>query len=160
MTADPDDELTLQEMADRFRIQDLLYREARAIDTRDWSLWRTCYTEDADIDWRGNDAIRARRDEAGEWLSKVSENFPAPAYQHFCANIEIDLDGDHARTRTLQLIPISLPSGDGGRQMGFCGIWFEDELVRVGRGWKIARRVERLAWRHNFPEGHVTPDVS
>jgi hypothetical protein len=109
MTSDPGDELTLQEMADRFRIQDLLYREARAIDTRDWSLWRTCYTEDADIDWRGNDAIRARRDEAGEWLSKVSENFPAPAYQHFCANIEIDLEGDHARTRTLQLIPISLP---------------------------------------------------
>lgn len=155
---DAEDELTLQEMADRFRIQDLLYREARAIDTRDWGLWRSCYTEGADIDWRENGAIRDRRDAAGAWLAKVCENFPVPAYQHFVTNVEIDIDGDTATTRQLQLIPISLESPGGGRQIAFSGIWFEDRLVRDGRDWKIAKRVERLAWRHNFPDRYETPD--
>ena len=159
MDMSEDDLLLLREMADRVRIQDLLYREARAIDTRDWDLWRTCYTEDADVDWRENDAIRAPRDEAGAWLAKICENFVMPAYQHFVTNIEIRLLGDSAETRQLQLIPISLASPGGGRQIAFSGIWFEDELVRDGRDWKIAKRVERLAWRHNFPEAYQTPEA-
>jgi len=155
-----DDEMTLREMADRFRIQDLLYREARAIDERDWELWRSCYTEDADIDWRENGAIRDRRDAAGAWLASVCENFPQPAYQHFVTNIEIQIDGDSAQTRQLQLIPISLASPGGGRQIAFSGIWFEDILRRVESVWKIATRVEKLAWRHNFPPEYATPEVA
>lgn len=146
------------EMRDRVRIQDLLYREARAIDTRDWPLWHACFTEDADIDWRENGAIRGQRDEVGRWFIKVCENFPVPAYQHFITNVEITLEGDVARSRSLQLIPISLASPGGGRQIAFSGIWFEDELVRAGKDWKIAKRVERLAFRHNFPEAYETPD--
>jgi hypothetical protein len=157
---DREDELTLREMADRFRIQDLLYREARAIDERDWELWRSCYTEDADIDWRENGAIRDRRDAAGAWLASVCENFPLPAYQHFVTNIEMRIDGDSAQTRQLQLIPISLASPGGGRQIAFSGIWFEDTLRREGRAWKIATRLEKLAWRHNFPDQYQTPDVA
>jgi hypothetical protein len=153
-----DDIRDLREMRDRFRIQDLLHREARAIDTRDWELWRSCFTPDADIDWRENDAIRAPRDEAGDWLAKICENFPVPAYQHFVTNIEIWFDGDRARSRQLQLIPISL-AVPGGRQIAFSGIWFEDSLVRDGADWKIEKRVERLAFRHNFPENYETPEA-
>lgn len=109
-------------------------------------------------DWRENGAIRDRRDAAGAWLAKVCENFPVPAYQHFVTNVEIDIDGDTATTRQLQLIPISLKSPGGGRQMAFSGIWFEDRLVRDGGDWKIAKPVERLAWRHNFPDRYETPD--
>lgn len=158
MEIDQDELLLWRELADRTRIQDLLYREARAIDTRDWALWRTCYTEDADLDWRDNGGIQAVRDVAGDWLAKVCENFIVPAYQHLITNIEIRLDGDRATTRSLQLIPISLASHGGGRQIAFSGIWFEDELVRDGRDWKIVKRVEHQAWRHNFPEAYQTPD--
>jgi len=55
-----DDVRDFHEMRDRVRIQDLLHREARAIDTRDWALWYNCFTDDADIDWRENGAIRGR----------------------------------------------------------------------------------------------------
>ena len=158
MELSADDLRDFHEMRDRVRIQDLLHREARAIDTRDWALWYSCFTEDADIDWRENGAIRGRRDEVGAWFIKVCENFPVPAYQHFITNIEITLNGDRAETRELQLIPISLASPGGGRQIAFSGIWFEDEMVRVGKDWKIVKRTERLAFRHNFPEAYETPE--
>lgn len=156
---DGDDLAVLRELADRMRIQDVLHREARAIDVRDWALWRTCYTEDADIDWTGNDAIRGRPDELGPWLAKVSENFPPPSYQHFVTNFEVTLNGDRATSRVLQLIPVAL-LGEQGRQMAFCGIWFDDEWVRQKGQWKICKRTEHLAWRHNFPAGYQTPSAS
>jgi hypothetical protein len=158
-----DADLSLRELSDRQRIQDLVHREARALDQRDWVLWRSCYTDDADIDWSGNQGAKGKVGEAGPWLAKVAENFPFPAYQHYVTNVEIELDGDRGRAREMQIIAISLPApgatAEGGRQMGFCGIWFEDEVVRTAAGWKIARRVEKLAWRHNFPEGYQTPEV-
>lgn len=156
---DGDDLTVLRELADRMRIQDVLHREARAIDVRDWALWRTCYTEDADIDWTGNDAIRGRPDELGPWLAKVSENFPPPSYQHFVTNFEVTLNGDRATSRVLQLIPVAL-QGEAGKQMAFCGIWFDDEWVRQKGQWKICKRTEHLAWRHNFPAGYQTPSAS
>ena len=73
MELSAEDVRDFHEMRDRVRIQDLLHREARAIDTRDWALWHSCFTEDADIDWRENGAIRGRRDEVGAWFIKVSE---------------------------------------------------------------------------------------
>ena len=148
----------LRELAERMRIQDVLLREARAIDMRDWALWRSCYTEDADIDWTGNDGIRGRPDQLGPWLAKVSENFPPPSYQHFVTNIEISLNGDRATSRVLQLIPVAL-AVEKGRQIAFSGIWFDDEWVREGGQWKICKRTEHLAWRHNFPAGYQTPEV-
>lgn len=158
MEIDREELLLLRELADRMRIQDLVYREARAIDTRDWVLWRTCYTEDADIDWSDNEGIHATRDVAGDWLANICSNFIVPAYQHLITNIEIRLDGDRAETRQLQLIPISLAGSGGGRQIAFSGIWFEDVVVKIDRDWKIAKRVEHLAWRHNFPDAYHTPE--
>ena len=49
--------------------------------------------------------------------------------------------------------------GQGGRQIGFSGIWFEDELVRTAAGWRICKRYEKLAWRHNFPEQYEVPEA-
>lgn len=154
-----DGDYTLREISDRIRIEELIHREARAIDTRDWTLWASCFTEDALIDWRENEGVLARRDEAGAWLSRICETLPFPAYQHLCTNIEITLRGDAAEARTTQLIPISLPSPAGGRQIAFSGIWFDDAVVRIDGAWKIAARVEHQAWRHNFPAAYQTPEV-
>ena len=93
------------------------------------------------------------------WASAVlsTENFPYPQYQHYCTNFRIRVDGDAASCRHLQIIPISVVSPGGGRQIAFSGIWFEDELVRTAEGWKIRARKEFRAWQHNFPATFEVP---
>lgn len=163
MTAKPAPKLSLsmQEISDRLLIQDLMICEASAIDERDWDLWESVFTEDALIDWSDNGGAKGNPKEVRAWASVVlsTENFPYPQYQHMSTNYQIVVDGDRATCKQMQLIPISVPNVQGGRQIGFSGIWFEDKLVRTAEGWKIYDRREKLAWRHNFPDQYVVPDA-
>lgn len=151
--------LTVEEMSDRFLIQDLIIEEAAAIDERDWDRWEATYVADARIDWSGNGGAKGDPREIRAWASSVlsEANFPYPQYQHYCTNFRIRVDGDRATSRHLQIIPISVVSPGGGRQIAFSGIWFEDELVRGADGWRIAARREFRAWQHNFPAAFEVP---
>ena len=152
--------LTLEEMSDRFLIQDVVIEEAAAIDERDWDRWEATYVADAKIDWSGNGGAKGDPKAIRAWASSVlsEANFPYPQYQHYCTNFRIRVDGDRATSRHLQIIPISVPSPGGGRQIAFSGIWFEDELVREPDGWKISARREFRAWQHNFPATFEVPE--
>lgn len=152
--------LSLEEIADRMLIQDLVVEEAAAIDERDWDAWEAAYVADAKIDWSGNGGAKGDPKAVRAWASGVLsiENFPYPQYQHYCTNFRIRLNGDRASCRHLQIIPISVPSPGGGRQIAFSGIWFDDELVRTNQGWKISARTESRAWQHNFPASFEVPE--
>jgi hypothetical protein len=152
--------LTLEQISDRLLIQDLLVSEAAAIDERDWDRWEASYTADARIDWSGNGGAKGNPREVRAWAESVlsTANFPYPQYQHYCTNFRIRLGGDRASSRHLQIIPISVESPGGGRQIAFSGIWFDDGLVRTREGWRICERREQLAWRHNFPESFEVPE--
>lgn len=154
--------LSMQEISDRLLIQDLMICEASAIDERDWDLWEAVFTEEALIDWSENGGAKGNPKEVRAWASKVlsTENFPYPQYQHLSTNYQIVIEGDRATCKQMQMIPISVPSPKGGRQIGFSGIWFEDELVRTVEGWRICKRYEKLAWRHNFPDQYEVPEAS
>ncbi|MGY8803024.1 MAG: nuclear transport factor 2 family protein, partial [bacterium] len=47
-----------QELLDRREIDDLLIRYATAVDTKDWDLWETCFTEDAFVDYESAGGIK------------------------------------------------------------------------------------------------------
>ena len=51
--------MTPQEIADRIEIDDLITRYATAVDTKDWDLYRTVFTDDAVIDYTSAGGIRA-----------------------------------------------------------------------------------------------------
>jgi hypothetical protein len=151
--------LSLQEISDRLLIQDLLVEEGASIDERDWDRWEALYTPDAVVDWSGNSGATGNPREVRAWAEPVlcTENFPYPQYQHYCTNFQIRVSGDRATSRHLQIIPISVPTPGGGRQIAFSGIWFDDALVRTEGGWRICERHERLAWNHNFPDAYEVP---
>lgn len=148
--------LTQQELSDRAEIQDLIIAEASAMDQRDWDRWRKCFTPDAAIDYSENDGAVGDPATVGAWLSSVLGRFHA--YQHLSSNAEIALEGDRATVRTIQYIAVRMEASDGERVV-FSGIWFRDEVTRTTAGWRIAKRYEELAWRHNFP-GDFTPPVA
>ena len=146
---------TLQELSDRAEIHDLLVREAHALDKGAWEAWERCFTPDAEIDYSENDGARGDPKTIRAWLAAVFSTFPAA--QHLSSNSEILLDGDRASARTMQYIAVRMQVGDDERVV-LSGIWFHDSLRRDEEGWRISRRYEELAWRHNFPSDFTPPD--
>ena len=50
--------MDVQTLADRIEINDLLTRYAHAVDSKDWALYRTVFTNDAHIDYESAGGIK------------------------------------------------------------------------------------------------------
>ena len=130
--------LSLEEISDRFEIQQLLIDYSTAIDTRQFDDLDHVFTADAYIDYRAMGGIDGRFPEVKAWLAQVLPNFPA--YAHMLGNFDVRIDGDTASSRTICFNPMVL--GGEQNQILFCGLWYDDEFIRTAEGWRMSRRVE------------------
>ncbi|MEY4270154.1 MAG: hypothetical protein RLZZ58_1370 [Pseudomonadota bacterium] len=116
-------------------ISALLVSYGCAIDRRDWEKLRACFSDDCECDygtfgkWTGPAAIaqymKQAHAEVGSTLHRIT-------------NIEIEMRGGqvHARSYVDALL---MPVNAGGpvhRGIGY----YDDQLIRTGAGWRIARR--------------------
>jgi 3-phenylpropionate/cinnamic acid dioxygenase small subunit len=127
-------------------IAGVLVRYATGIDRRDWDLFRTCFTDDCEVDygdighWRGVDEITA-------WMVDVHESCGHTL--HRITNVAVTPEGrDRARARCYV---DALVMGPGDRRGVRAAGFYDDELVRTGGGWRIARR--RFTMVHAEPVG-------
>ncbi len=127
----------------------LLYRYARAVDTKDWELYRSVFTDDAYIDYSSAGAMAGTRDEVAHWLST---GFGAiPMSMHYISNIEVlDHDGDTARVRAMFYNPMQLP---GMTELSYCGGYYHHEMVRTADGWRSRSLREESIWFVNGTGG-------
>ena len=133
-------------MSDEAEIAALLYRYARAVDTKDWELYRSVFTDDAYIDYSAAGAVAGGRDEVVDWFAA---NFGAiPWSMHYITNIESEIDGDTARVRAMFYNPMQLP---GIAEMSACGGYYHHELVRTSDGWRSRHLREESVWFVNSP---------
>jgi SnoaL-like domain len=130
--------LSLEEISDRLEIQQLLVDYSTAIDQRRFEDLDKVFTPDAYIDYTALGGIEGRYPEVKRWLSQVLPNFPL--YAHMLGNFSVRIDGDTASSRVICFNPMVL-GGDTGKIL-FCGLWYDDEFVRTGEGWRMTRRVE------------------
>lgn len=143
--------MTQASEGDTAEIAALLYRYARAVDTKDWELYRSVFTDDAHIDYPSSiGAVAGSRDEVVDWFAA---NFGAVAWSlHHITNIEADVDtgpdGDTARVRAMFYNPMQLT---GMTEPSFCGGLYHHELVRTPDGWRSHRLVEENVWFTNHP---------
>jgi 3-phenylpropionate/cinnamic acid dioxygenase small subunit len=121
-------------MTDRQDISDVLIRYATGIDRRDWPLFRTVFTDDCQLDygeigtWNGVDAVTEFMEQAHAMAGHTL---------HRLTNQAITIEGDKATARTYIDGLIMFKDNDSGvNAVGF----YDDELVRTGDGWRIARR--------------------
>lgn len=140
-----------QKISDEHEIAALLYRYARAVDGKDWELYRSVFTDDAVIDYTSAGAVAGPRDEVSDWLSKGMAVIPWT--MHYITNIEADIDGDTARVRAMFYNPMQLP---GTAEMSVCGGYYHHELVRTQDGWRSCELREENVWFTNAPgqQGH------
>jgi uncharacterized protein (TIGR02246 family) len=118
----------------RQEIADVLVRYATGIDTRDWDLFRTCFTPDclaeyADIGtWEGVDAITDFMIESHAGMGHTMHRITNQA-------ISAHVDGATARSY-VDAILMAVDGESGMNAVGF----YDDRLVRTDGGWRIAHR--------------------
>ena len=123
--------MDIQHVQDQLDIAALLARYARAVDTEDWELWRSLFTEDATIDYVASGGIAGTRDDVAQWLSVSLALLPMK--QHYITNIESEIRGDTAHVRAMFLNPMQLPGNPG---LSCCGGYYHHVLVRTPEGWR------------------------
>ncbi len=135
--------MTLQDIADRIEIEDLLTRYATAVDSKDWDLYASCFVPNAAIDYTSSGGIKGTLPEVKAWLAQIMPTFPMS--QHIVTNKVIVINGDTATCRSYLFNPMGLPDNDG-LTLFFEGGYYNDKLVRTHDGWRIAERIEEAAY--------------
>jgi 3-phenylpropionate/cinnamic acid dioxygenase small subunit len=115
-------------------IVDVLTRYATGIDRRDWSQFRSCFTEDCDADY-GEIGHWHRADEITAWMEEAHREMGHTL--HRLSNIVVTGHEQHATARCYVDVVLTVPNTmTGHHAIGF----YDDELVATDTGWKIARR--------------------
>ncbi len=141
--------LSLQEMSDRFEIQDLMVGYCYAVDDRDFDALDSFFTADAVIDYGEMVGVKGS---LGEIKSFLRESLaPVPMFQHAVMTTQYRFNGDTAETRTVCHNPMVAPGDDGTLQTLFFGLWYIHEFRRTPDGWRIASLREKKCYDHNLP---------
>ncbi|MGH2727172.1 MAG: nuclear transport factor 2 family protein [Actinomycetota bacterium] len=146
---------SLEEIADRLAIDDLLDAYAAALDTKDWGSLRTLFTPDAIVDYTEEGGVRGSIEDAITWFQTTLASFTAS--QHFVTNRRVKVDGDEASVHAYIFSPLGVPSGDGALTLVFAGGFYEDVLRRTADGWRFAARTIRASWFHAGLKGGAAP---
>jgi len=116
-------------------IRDLLVRYATAIDTRDWKLLRTCFTQDATTDygdiggWSDIEGVTSFMEEAHMGFGPSN---------HMLSNFVIDVEGHRARAVCYVHVVLAF-AHDPTSWVDSVGR-YDDKLTFTADGWRIAER--------------------
>ncbi len=141
--------MTLQQLSDRFEIQDLLVEYCHIIDQQQFDRLDEVFTEDAFIDYTAMGGAAGGRAEIKAYLKKALPAFGAS--QHMISNQQIKLAGDTATGRIMCFNPMQLGHAAQAASVFFVGFWYVDEYVRTPSGWRIRCRAEEKSWVFNTP---------
>ena len=147
--------MDIEHVVDRIEIIDFFSRYARAVDTRDWDLFRTLFTTDAHIDYSSSGGSVGNLEETVSFLSKALDMFEMS--QHLVTNIEVlEKEGNKADVLALFNNPMRLKGGE----IWFVGGKYRHELIQSDLGWKSRKLVEETLWFDRSPFGDLTKDNS
>jgi 3-phenylpropionate/cinnamic acid dioxygenase small subunit len=142
--------LSLQEISDRFEIQDLVYHYADAIDQKRFDDLQEIFSDDARIDYSAVGGPAGDKESIIAFLKKALPAFKC--YQHLNANVQIKVAGDSATGRVMCFNPQELILGKDKSQLFMLGLWYNDKYVRTSKGWRIQERAEVMSWHFNAPD--------
>lgn len=137
-------------LADRLEISDLLDTYARGIDSKDWDLVASVFTEDAQLDYSAFGGPKGTAQEVVAWISSSVSVFPMT--QHHITNRTFSIDGDAATSSAELFAPMGMAAGEGKLSMMLTGGVYNDTYRRTADGWRISSRVCDRAWMAPGPE--------
>lgn len=133
-------------------ITKLMARFTRAIDLRDWELYRSVFTDEIEIDYTSYRPGNGGLFKAEDWVQRGRMLFPGlAASQHFLSNLDITVDGDDGTVVSYVRAEHVLPNTAGDAVFTIGG-YYTDSVVRVGGEWKICRKQLTVLWNTGNPQ--------
>jgi hypothetical protein len=108
------DQGKIQILLDRMEISDTVIRYATGIDMRDWEAYRSCFTEEVEIDFSSFAGGGPERLSADRWVRRVRrivEGFRST--QHISTNHVVRIRGDEATCVSYMVAQHYLPNDQG-----------------------------------------------
>jgi 3-phenylpropionate/cinnamic acid dioxygenase small subunit len=127
--------------ADKEQIAEVLVRYATGIDSKDWPLFRSCWTDEIDVDYQQLGRFTSA-DALTEVMTRLHEDM-GPTY-HRLSNFVIAVDGDRATARSYVHAVLMLQPDDSTNWVDALG-HYDDIFVRTQGGWRIRERLSRTA---------------
>lgn len=139
--------MDLQQLSDRLEINDLLTRYAQALETKEWALLATCFTEDAAVDYSASGGVKGTLQEATDFLSQTIPLFSSTFFK--ITNAQVTIDGDDATGRTHFQTTMVLGERGAASYLVAAG-YYLDRFRRTDAGWRITQRVEEPVFIDTF----------
>ena len=131
---------TATECADHIAIQRLVVAYGHAVDDRDWSRWRSLFTDDATLDYTESGGIAGSIDEVAAWLPGGTAVFRWSLHSVFTH--EITFTGPDTATGRAHLFNRNGAEWNGKLELLDVSGVYLDEYRKVGDRWCFTRRRE------------------
>jgi SnoaL-like domain len=145
--------ITTQILLDRAAISDVFHNYACGVDTRDWKLFRSCFTDDlvADFTTMAPGNLFTGADKWCEWVARSINALDAT--QHIITNHVHRIEGDKSQSQSYLQAQHVLRGRDGAPDMHYLiGGYYKYDMVRAGAEWKIKRYSLNITWQTGDPE--------
>jgi hypothetical protein len=147
---------------DKMAITEVLNLYGLALDAHQWDLFDRIFAEDVTADFGPAGASWSGLANFKRSFAEFHNQFDN--HQHTMMGQLVQVDGDKAHAFSYGNWLLVREAAEGGSSWQGTG-WYDDELVRSDRGWRIQRRVCRLvSWSGNpfVPQPNVEhhPDMS
>ena len=122
------------------------YEYAFGIDTRDWALLRSIFTDEIEMDFSSYSGQPGSKMLADDWVDGVKVTFTGlDATQHVMSNPMVDVDGDRGRLRMYMKAEHFLRNVSGSDDFALGG-YYEDRLIKRAGAWKIEAVTLTILW--------------
>lgn len=139
--------LELQQLIDKAAIHEALIRYTNANDADDWAAMAACFAENGRF---GSNVGRAALAESFSGMRTRARGMNVDAVDqgiHLLSNIEIKVDGDHAKSYCAAVVYLLAHRGEQVVLL-VRGITYHDDFERTNGQWLIASRTHSLKWMY------------
>ena len=121
------------------------YEYAMGIDSRDFGLLRSVFSEDIIMDFEDYNGMPQAKLKADEWVENCKPLFLGlDSTQHIMTNPIVDVEGDRASCR-MQMQATHF-FRDGDQKEFSIGGYYEDKLLHNGEQWLISAVTLKIFW--------------
>jgi len=149
------DQEKLQLLLDRMEIIDTINRYATSVDTRDWDLFFSCYTDEINVDMVSVGFDQPMTMSVKDFMEIIQRAVSAfDSTQHIVSNHVINIEGDNA-TLVSYLQAQHFRQDDTSTFALLIGGYYDNSLIRTPAGWRINKYKVVKTWSTTTTLGDI-----
>jgi hypothetical protein len=122
------------------------YEYAQGIDTRDFALLRSIFTDEITMDFQDYSGQPASKMKADDWVAGCKVLFTGlDSTQHVMTNPIVDINGDEATCRMYMKAEHFLQNDQGDDDFALGG-YYIDQLKKIEERWTICAVTLKIFW--------------